>query len=517
LALAGLFLSYWSEESRIHQSLSQAGVIKSQTNDVRRKASSELAWNRVREGAPVFNEDRVFTGDNSTASIELGNGVTLSVNPNSIVVISLPEKERIGEPAAFELWSFLSRLKRGQPYLLRPKGKTSPTENQVGPKVEGSAYDTRVKVQVLSGSVEVQTHETQTTRLLTLNQEAEISGHKLGITPERTPSSSSLEEAEDQAPAVVFSQNEITARPVPFVSFPTEVNEPIASPPPNETSAPLQHAKRTANPESQTKPQVAIGVPNAQPIEQLAFLGEPIENSIAPVPTREFDTRIWLWIGLGANYQFYQQTVKSLGAARFQTLQGPTRLARGGFMADEFGIDLSYKETPGKMNSSSTVSIRQGHYVWQTLTGEFLVKPNGKKSSWNLRSGVQHHTIPFIVQNPFSTEIELLNNSVTTLTLGFDRNFTISDRFLIEWQLRYQYPLLSTAGVFSEFNVHPHLSFDGSIGGVIPISRSFRAGIFWYGQLHKFAFDFAPASSLEFSGQQTLFYSNVELRIGLEF
>jgi hypothetical protein len=43
-------------------------------------------------------------------------------------------------------------------------------------------------------------------------------------------------------------------------------------------------------------------------------------------------------------------------------------------------------------------------------------------------------------------------------------------------------------------------------------------GAYWYGQWHEYKFNYYNANDgVENSGDQSLFYSNAELRLGLEF
>lgn len=225
--------------------------------------------------------------------------------------------------------------------------------------------------------------------------------------------------------------------------------------------------------------------------------------------------KIWLWAGAGSNYQYYQQTIPSVdGEAKFNNVQSPTMMMRGGFQGTTWGVDASYKDTPGTMESSSSVSVLNGTYNWRTLTLEGLYRIH---SLWNLRFGVQHHAMPFIVLNASTSTIDITSNTLTLATIGFDRSFTLSRKWRGEWLMRYQQPLSSAGGNGTSFKIHPKFAFDGSLGGVYDLGNQFLLGAYWYGQWHEYKFDYGDNSSNSFSGSQTLFYSNIEMRLGFEF
>lgn len=237
-----------------------------------------------------------------------------------------------------------------------------------------------------------------------------------------------------------------------------------------------------------------------------------IEQNFEKLKTPEF----WFWLGVGENYQYHQQTIPSIsGQSKFQNIQGPTLLITSGMMGQQMGAEVSYKETPGRMDSSTTVTVKDGSFVWKTFTGEGLYRLENSNSY--IRGGLQQHSIPFMDLDTTNSTLTVRSNSMTMATLGYEKKYPVSKKLRGEWMIRYQYPILVGTSSGNNFTVKPEFAFDGSIGGIYQYNESFRFGLFWYGQWHQYNFKYGPLDSTSFSGRQTLFYSNVDLRLGWEF
>ena len=252
----------------------------------------------------------------------------------------------------------------------------------------------------------------------------------------------------------------------------------------------------------------------APPLQDPAPKTSQFPTEVACATEQRKNPEFWLWIGTGMNFQYYKQSIPGIsGEATFQNIQGPTSLIRGGAQGETLGLDLSYKETPGKISSSSTITVTNGNYIWRTLSVEGLYR---KSDDWNLRAGFQHHSMPFMSLDATTAIVDVKNNTLTMATLGFDRSFKFSDKLRGDWQMRYQHPLLSGSTDATPFSVTPKFAFDGSIGSIYSLSKTARVGLYWYGQWHEYGFSYGRGTNA-FSGSQTLFYSNVEVRLGLEF
>lgn len=275
--------------------------------------------------------------------------------------------------------------------------------------------------------------------------------------------------------------------------------------------------KAKSEPRAESKPEATEKI--EPPIIVKSETVEPravVEESQAPKQETAAKTfpELWLWLGAGVNYQYHRQSIPNIdGEVLFQNIQQPTAFLRAGMQGETFGLDLSYKQTPGKMESSDTVTVTNGSFQWRTVSVEGLYRLN---EHWNLRSGLQHHLMPFMALDATTATIDVKSNTLTLFTVGFDRYFHLSENLRAEWQIRYQHPLLSGSSNGNPFSVTPKFAFDGSVGTVYSLTKISRLGLYWYGQWHEYDFNYGRGGS-QFTGSQTLFYSNVELRLGLEF
>lgn len=72
-----------------HGDLKPIGSISFSENDVRRKNSGNFIWLPGNNKDQVFNEDSIFTGDRSQASIHLNDGTLIQIQENSLVNLNL--------------------------------------------------------------------------------------------------------------------------------------------------------------------------------------------------------------------------------------------------------------------------------------------------------------------------------------------------------------------------------------------------------------------------------------------
>lgn len=244
-----------------------------------------------------------------------------------------------------------------------------------------------------------------------------------------------------------------------------------------------------------------------------------------------YSKRYALWFGTGFNFLRYQQESTDIQSSlEFQTFKGPSFFGRGWWKVND-RLDASFeaKMSPGAVNSSNDIRIAGGDYNWLIFAAEGTYYPErwthklfeDYPSRWGIRTGIQHHLVPFISRTGASeSEAEIVINNITMFTIGFQNNIDLSSRWAFEWYMRYQSPL----AVGNVFQMLPKFGFDGSLGVIRAIRSSWKLGLFWYGQWHDYDFthnDRYLANQADpnsrISGHQSLFFSNIELRAGYEF
>ncbi|MBK8203678.1 MAG: hypothetical protein IPK68_15580 [Bdellovibrionales bacterium] len=240
--------------------------------------------------------------------------------------------------------------------------------------------------------------------------------------------------------------------------------------------------------------------------------------------------RYAVWLGSGFNFLRYEQESSEIQShIEFQTFKGPSFFGKGWWKINErIDASIEAKRSPGSIESASEIRNFSENHDWTIFAFESTYYPQnwrttlyGKPSRWGVRAGLQHHIVPFISRTGVSeTSFEVVTNSLSMLTIGFQNNVDISSRWLFEWLMRYQWPLI--AG--SVFQILPNFGFDGSVGFVRALQRNWKLGFYWYGQWHDYSFvhndqylinqgDPSPA----IKGHQMLFFSNTEVRVGFEF
>lgn len=245
-----------------------------------------------------------------------------------------------------------------------------------------------------------------------------------------------------------------------------------------------------------------------------------------------YSRRTWsIWGGLGINYLKYDQETSIPSSITLESFDGPTlygKIVRS--LGKEFAFQVTANTAPGKTSSSSAISISEGSYNWTYLTGEFTFFPEkwrsfkrGRFSEWGLQWGAQYHIVPFIARssttNPATASVD--TNEILLFAIGGTWLYHFGRYLLFETFFRYQVPYRSG----SLFDVNYKMAFDGSAGIIYKWKPDWRVGAFWYGQMHNYNisnhkdvyFEANGGGGPNISGQQTLFYSNLELRIGYEF
>lgn len=295
----------------------------------------------------------------------------------------------------------------------------------------------------------------------------------------------------------------------------------IASPPadaPSETSTAPTAAESTEDSRPSTSPPAPLPTAPAP----AGDTSGPPPTAAAPTPVRPSGLLrdFWLWFGLGVNFTSYTQSVPGMSDVSFGRIKAPSQMMRAGFFFDDrFGLDLGFKSTPGQAESGSTIAVRNGSYEWKTMSAELLSRstagPGDTGGTWLLRAGVQHHEMPFLI--PLEADVlEIRGNSLTAVSAGVEYRKLTRGNIRIESQLRYQHPVGGGVSAGTTLKMKPRFAFDGSVGAAVEARPNVLLGVYWYGQYHDYGFDFAD-NGVSFSGKQSLFFSNIDVRLGFEF
>ena len=226
------------------------------------------------------------------------------------------------------------------------------------------------------------------------------------------------------------------------------------------------------------------------------------------------------WVGAGYNLIDYKQTVENKSDFNYSDARGPSQFLEFSYLGRSgFGGALNYKVTPGKVKIENR-SIDRSDSNWRIISAEGKFK---KDSGWTtpmgdfiygVRAGVQHHSVPFVHLDQ-NSELILKDNTMVTASLGTELEF-----WRRSWRysmlMRYQMPLSASGDGGNDFTITPKLAFDGSLGVSYLLGPKMKLGLFWYGQMHQYDFVFSDGS-VENTGDQSLFFSNIDFRFGFDF
>jgi hypothetical protein len=126
------------------------GKLSTLENDVRRKSNAEFVWIPSMKKDDIFNQDSIFTGDKSHASIKLADGSVIDIQENSLVNINVQNGQmqldlRFGELTGTGPSTVLVKTSTDEFTINGKDGKF-----QVNRSVDGD-----VDVKVLSGKAEI--------------------------------------------------------------------------------------------------------------------------------------------------------------------------------------------------------------------------------------------------------------------------------------------------------------------------------------------------------------------------
>lgn len=232
--------------------------------------------------------------------------------------------------------------------------------------------------------------------------------------------------------------------------------------------------------------------------------------------------KIRLWGGLGFTYQTFSQSSDAFPSLSFQTVQAPGIVARGGYWGDQWGMDLYFRDAPGKVEASAPLQVDTDTYHWRTMEAKGLYqiprKANsriwGLPSQWQIRFGAQLHQVPFADVNSNVATLQQVNLTMGTLGIGLllgqEQNWSY------EFALGLQDPL-ATNGPGTNFSISSPFGYEAQVGAAYKFAPNWRLGLFSYTQSVSYNYSFVNSLGSARSGAQHLFYTTLDLRLGYEY
>ncbi len=262
-----------------------------------------------------------------------------------------------------------------------------------------------------------------------------------------------------------------------------------------------------------------IAVKNEEQIEISESIDEEesLEQPETPMPNN-LDLALfplfWFQLGFGISFMDYYQTIVSTnplvtsGDLAYNSLVPPSiKLSLGGYFGRN-GFSFSYLNSKGEVDNTDNGQAIET-YTWSILEADYL-RTWVEKQEWGIysRLGLVSHNMPLLsIDNSL---VSITNNDVLMAALGFGGHYLLSTKMRFEIFMRYQHPISASGG--ENFDIDAGLSFDGSVGVLYQIYQSHVLGLYWYGQSHDLAYTFE-----DFSGDQNLFFSNLDIRYVYEF
>lgn len=127
------------------------GKLSLATGDVRHKNSKDFQWKNAKQDRKLFWGDGVFTGGSSRANVELLNGATLELDPNSLVILTPNQKDLTLD---LRFGQFKGDL-NGQDLQVRVGGETLTVSGKDSVVRLGRDASKELMINVVKGSVDI--------------------------------------------------------------------------------------------------------------------------------------------------------------------------------------------------------------------------------------------------------------------------------------------------------------------------------------------------------------------------
>jgi hypothetical protein len=225
-----------------------------------------------------------------------------------------------------------------------------------------------------------------------------------------------------------------------------------------------------------------------------------------------------IWGGLGANYiSFSEESNGGSDSGKFAKLSGPTvSVGVNVRFAEHHRGQFEYHDWPGTASADSSVQIDRKSYRWKNVLAEYqYIFSQNSENVFTALVGAQIHQVPFIIFNNDGSQT-LSQNELRNLSLGVKWQRFTESGFEYSALARYQHTLDSGSTDGLNFKAKNGKIFDASLGVSRRFKNNMTFGFFWLAQYQKFNFDYSD-SSIAASGDQSLFNSNFQIRIGYDF
>ncbi|WP_413289917.1 SH3 domain-containing protein [Bdellovibrio sp. HCB337] len=233
--------------------------------------------------------------------------------------------------------------------------------------------------------------------------------------------------------------------------------------------------------------------------------------------------KVRIWTGLGFTYQSNNQTTEGSPTLEFKTMQAPGIMWRAGYWGDQWGLDFYFRDAPGTIQADAPFQIQQSTYHWRTTEAKGLYQiPRtsrsriwGLPSQWQIRFGTQIHQVPFMdIDN--SNVVTIRDHTLTMATLGVGLLLGQERNWCYEFAFSPQLPI-SASGHGDSFSISTKLAYEAQIGAAYKLAPNWRLGVFSYVQSLSYSYNFQKSGSGAKTGEQNLFYTTFDLRLGYEF
>lgn len=140
--------------NNVDDDLISVGRVSQKMNDVRRRLEVGFAWRSIKREDIVYEGDSLFTGDDSTATVDLDQGGQLLIDPKSLVVVHTKDLQL---EVDLQYGSLLGKVNKNVPILLSQNGvKRKLTATNAEIKITRSRRNKKTQVHVLKGEVQIQ-------------------------------------------------------------------------------------------------------------------------------------------------------------------------------------------------------------------------------------------------------------------------------------------------------------------------------------------------------------------------